>query len=152
MNPVKKLVALSLVPVLAGGLFAVTASTSRAQTPPTCFGVPATIIALSTAPTFGGPGDDVIVGNGLDNEIYGNGGNDLICGGGGNDKLDGGDGLDVVFGEAGNDRLRGGDGRDVLFGNDGDDTMDGQAAVDVLDGGFGTDTCAGAGTDILFSC
>ena len=152
MNPVKKLAALSLIPMLAGGFFVVTASTSQAQNPPTCFGVPATLIVLNSAPTYGGPGDDVIVGNGADNEIYGGDGNDLICGGGGNDKIFGGTGLDVAFGEAGDDRLRGGDQRDVLFGNEGDDNLDGQNAIDVLDGGFGTNTCAGAGTDILFAC
>jgi hypothetical protein len=153
MNPFKKLGAVLVVPLLAGGFFAIHGSSTDAASPPTCFGVAATIIALTTAPVYGGPGDDVIVGNGLDNVIYGNGGNDIICGGGGDDKLDGGAGLDVVWGEAGSDKLQGRDDRDILFGNDGNDDLDGGAGIDVLDGGNGSDTCTGGGgPTILFSC
>jgi Ca2+-binding RTX toxin-like protein len=69
----------------------------------------------------GGPGNDVLVGDGADNEINGDRGNDRIDGG------------------AGNDNLYGGDGRDTVSGGPGDDTIDGDAEKV---------TC-GPGTDVV---
>ena len=60
----------------------------------------------------GGSGDDVLIGNALDNTLTGGAGKDLLSGSVGNDKL---------FGGAGADRLSGGHG---------DDLLDGGAAVD----------------------
>lgn len=48
---------------------------------------------------IGGSGNDVLVGNGADNELRGGAGNDVLFGGGGADKLWGGSGSDIfVFG------------------------------------------------------
>ena len=55
----------------------------------------------------GGPGNDVLVGDGADNEISGDRGNDRIDGGAGNDTLDGGDGRDTVSGGPGDDTIDG---------------------------------------------
>ncbi len=64
----------------------------------------------------GGDGNDVLIGNHLDNELSGNGGNDRLNGAGGNDTLNGGEGNDTMLGGAGQDRLFSGDGRDFLTG------------------------------------
>lgn len=45
-------------------------------------------------PFIGGPGNDVITGNGQGNTIVGNGGNDILNGRGGKDRLTGGPGRD----------------------------------------------------------
>lgn len=115
----------------------------------TCLGQPATIVAASDAVRIDGTsGNDVIVGNDLDNLIVGAGGNDLICGGGGNDDLRGGSGDDMLSGGPGDDILRGGSGMDVLNGDDGRDTIDGGRNNDRIDGGAGNDTVTGgSGTD-----
>ena len=44
----------------------------------------------------GGSGDDILVGNALDNVLSGGAGNDILVGGGGNNTLDGGEGLDAA--------------------------------------------------------
>jgi serralysin len=61
---------------------------------------------------IGGPGDDTIIGNDADNDLYG---------------------------AAGGDTLIGGDGQDVLYGSYGDDYLDGGPGGDVIDGGAGQD-------------
>lgn len=61
----------------------------------------------------GTPGDDVILGNALANQIHGGGGNDVICGEGGNDRLYGGNGDDRIDGGEGQDLIDGGPDRDV---------------------------------------
>ena len=68
---------------------------------------------------IGGSGDDVCIGNALDNHLVG------------------GDGDDSLSGLAGNDLLEGGAGDDTLLGGAGDDTLDGEAGTDSLDGGAG---------------
>jgi Ca2+-binding RTX toxin-like protein len=62
------------------------------------------------------PGDDVVDGTSLADQLSGGGGNDILRGNGGNDTLDGG---------AGNDLLEGGDGDDVYIyaAGGGDDTI-----------------------------
>lgn len=70
----------------------------------------------------GGDGNDVLIGNHLDNELSGNGGNDRLNGAGGNDTLNGGEGNDTILGGTGQDSLLGGNGRDILSGGaDADD-------------------------------
>ena len=51
----------------------------------------------------GGSGNDIIYGNGVENDLRGNGGNDNLYGLGGDDHLRGGAGLDVLRGGNGND-------------------------------------------------
>lgn len=84
--------------------------------------------------------DDVIKGNGNqdntfkggagDDTLVGHGGDDTLEGGNGNDELEGGDGSDMLMGGAGRDRLEGGDGIDLLRGDGGDDTLQGAAGTD----------------------
>ncbi len=81
----------------------------------------------------GGPGDDVLTGDGT---LYGGDGNDRLTGGPGDDTLTGGPGADVLNGGAGNDTV-------VLSAGSS------PAAHDVADGGPGRDTVDGApGTTI----
>ena len=75
--------------------------------------------------------DDIIVGNGSNNQIFGNDGADTLNGNGGNDRL---------FGEAGDDTLNGGDGNDIHSGGFGDDRFIGGQGNDILLGGAGFDT------------
>jgi uncharacterized delta-60 repeat protein len=84
---------------------------------------------------FGGSGDDVLTGDGVDN---------IIDGGSGNDMIRGGDGLDVIYGGEGNDNLQGGPGEDTLTGGTGND---------IIDGRLGTDTAVFSGnfTDYTFT-
>jgi extracellular elastinolytic metalloproteinase len=78
---------------------------------PTCMGLPATKIGTDVANVIkGGPGQDVILGNGGNDKIDGKGGADLICAGPGNDSLTGGGGVD---------RFDGGDGNDAIYSRDG---------------------------------
>ncbi|WP_146348525.1 calcium-binding protein [Phaeobacter marinintestinus] len=51
------------------------------------------------------PGDDVIIGRGVDDFIFGYAGNDVLVGGHGNDTLDGGEGSDVLNGGRGVDTV-----------------------------------------------
>jgi Ca2+-binding RTX toxin-like protein len=130
---------------------------------PTCFGKKATVRVIGTETFFGTPGDEVIVGDDQDNEIFGNGGVDCICGGGddvisgasfserqllfasggpGDDEPTGTDGADPVLARgAGDDQIFGDDGDDRLAGGKGDDTLTGATGNDRLDGGKGGDTC-----------
>lgn len=61
----------------------------------------------------GTPYDDLLVGNGLRNELSGLAGHDTIRGGGGDDNLLGGAGDDTLSGKGGNDSLDGGADIDV---------------------------------------
>ena len=67
--------------------------------------------------------DDIITGDGMNNELSGGMGDDRLTGMGGNDTLLGGPGSDTLNGGAGNDRLNGGPGGDTLIGGDGADTF-----------------------------
>ncbi|MEX1207096.1 MAG: S8 family serine peptidase [Acidimicrobiia bacterium] len=93
-----------------------------------CGGVPATIVALpGQVEVHATEGDDVIVGNGLANQIWGYSGSDRICGGRRADEIHPGQGDDWVRGERGRDRVVYTSGDDVLAGN--------QATRDLLDFG-----------------
>ena len=93
--------------------------------PPTCKGIPATIVGTSGNDVLSGtPGRDVTVGLTGNDKLSGLAGNDLICGGYGADRLHGGSGNDSLAGEQGGKvhtdhgwRIS----NDVLFGDAGDD-------------------------------
>jgi len=63
----------------------------------------------------GGSGDDILIGNGLNNILVGNNGNDVLTGNGGNDTLTGGNGRDILIGGDGLDTLSGGNDDDILI-------------------------------------
>lgn len=132
--------------------------------------------ALPAPPTFGGEGDDTLVGTtgrdaivGLDgndfidgafdddslfgnmgsDSLFGNEGNDFLAGGRDGDFLSGGSGDDVINGNLGPDAMVGGSGNDILDGGDGSDDILGETGNDVLAGGSGTDTLTGGvGNDL----
>jgi len=87
--------------------------------------------------SYGGNGDDQLLGSNNLDKLYGGNGNDSIYGRGGNDFLDGGDGNDKLFGDEGADFLKGGSGNDTLSGGAGDDILEGGAGNDTLNGGAG---------------
>jgi glucose/arabinose dehydrogenase len=90
--------------------------------PPSCKGIPATIIGTNGSDVRSGtPGRDVIVGLGGNDKLSGLAGNDLICGGPGKDTLKGGKGSDQLDGQEGKDILKGGPGKDKLNGGPGKD-------------------------------
>ena len=73
---------------------------------------------------IGSMGDDILIGNWLDNTLFGSDGNDIINGGAGNDILFGGDGVDQIFGGAGNDNIYSGQSTDnYLSGGAGNDNI-----------------------------
>ncbi|MEO1349675.1 MAG: calcium-binding protein [Cyanobacteria bacterium J06635_15] len=76
-------------------------------------------------------GEEIIVDDNFDDEIFGRQGNDQISGLGGNDYL---------YGEQGNDTLLGGEGNDHLYGGADNDVLEGGRGADVLAGGAGNDT------------
>lgn len=124
--------------------------------------------ALPAPPTFGGEGDDTLVGTtgqdaivGLDgndsiggafgdDSLFGNVGNDTLLGNEGNDFIAGGRGADFLAGGSGDDVLNGNLGPDAIFGESGNDVLDGGDDDDQLFGGAGNDVLAGGwGTDTL---
>ncbi|MGD9961028.1 S8 family serine peptidase [Nocardioides sp.] len=119
--------------------------------PPTCFGVPATIVGTSGNDNFDGTdGDDVIVLGDGDDDLYAGLGNDRVCGDAGNDSIRGGPGTELILGGSGSDTIVGGSGDDTLVGNpgagsndDGGDTISGGTGNDFIDGWFGNDTLDG---------
>ncbi|GAA2692938.1 hypothetical protein GCM10010412_084180 [Nonomuraea recticatena] len=164
-KPARRLAAAGSVGVLMAGMIASSGIADARTQPPTCFGVPATIIAAPNSPTNGTAARDVIVGTAGPDVIDGRQGNDLICGlagddilagGLGNDKIDGGTGEDGLHGDifsprghasgGGNDQMFGGDGNDLMTGDSrglsasggGNDRMDGGA-----DGGTGEEHLVG---------
>ena len=88
-------------------------------------------------------GNDVINGNGEDNQIDGKSGNDTIYGRGGDDIIDGGNGNDILYGNDGDDTIYGGNRHDFIRGNKGNDILDGGKGRDVLMGGQGSDQLFG---------
>ncbi|MEW6567040.1 MAG: calcium-binding protein [Chloroflexota bacterium] len=107
--------------------------------------VNANLILNLTAPQVenvtGGNGNDIIIGNDLNNNLSGGNGNDALSGGASNDTLTGGAGNDSLDGGDGNDNLNGSAGNDVLTGGAGNDTLAGGAGDDVYR--FDTDTSLG---------
>jgi len=90
-------------------------------------------------------------GNLLDNLITGNGGNNEINGYAGNDTISGGGGVDTLNGLAGNDLIDGGAGADKLSGGTGNDVFlfkAGEANGDTITDFVGNGTAAG--DSILF--
>ncbi len=78
--------------------------------------------------------NDIISGDGGDNELIGRLGDDILQGRKGNDLLEGREGNDRMTGSAGDDILDGGAGADELFGGDGMDLasyQDSGSAVEV---------------------
>jgi Ca2+-binding RTX toxin-like protein len=135
---------------------------------PTCLGKPATHVMQPGEGTFhGGPGNDVVVGSSVsDNVELDEGGFDVVCGNGGVDFLEvygpgsiadggpgndwisayygstgrGGSGADTIQATQANGRAEGGSGSDTLFTENGG----------VADGGSGDDTLLGFSAGALY--
>ena len=73
--------------------------------------------------TFGGNGNDFILGTAGEDRLFGDNGDDRLDGLAGHDRLDGGRGDDVLNGGVGIDLLIGGQGNDTLTGGAGVDTF-----------------------------
>ena len=97
--------------------------------------------------TFGGPGNDSIVGSPNLDEIHAGPGRDRVSGLGLHDAIYGGRGADTVAGNEGDDLLWGGDGDDLLKGHPGEDTLWGQNGDDDLRGRSGDDLGRGGPGD-----
>ena len=88
---------------------------------------------------------DLLLGNGIDNQLYGLAGNDTLYGGGGSNFLKGGTGYDLLIGSGAQDTLIDSDGGDILFGGEGKDRFHlydwdvPQTASVILDFEVGTD-------------
>lgn len=123
----------------------------------------------------GGSGNDRILGNGTNIELYGDDGNDILTGGLNDDIIHGGAGDDQIIGRHGRDTLHGDDGNDSIRGDDvyintdspisydessyrdwisggnGNDVLEGDIGDDRLDGGEGNDFIVGGwDSDELF--
>ena len=122
---------------------------------PTCFGKPATIVAIAGRHVITGTRRaDVIVGSDGDDTIDGRGGNDTICARGGDDTVRGGSGNDRLYGDGGDDLMLGGSGADKVYGGSGADRIAGGDGRDRVDGGAGNDdldeaALGGGGNDRL---
>jgi hypothetical protein len=89
--------------------------------------------AFSFSSSYGGGGDDIMVGGPAPDGFAGGGGSDVLWGfddrdyfngGPGPDRLDGGSDPDTLYGEEGADHIRGGRGRDKLYGGAGRNRCD----------------------------
>lgn len=126
---------------------------------------------------LGSSAPDVIVGNGLNNNISAGGGNDVILAGSGTNYLRGDEGDDSIVGSVGfddingnmgndtcvsgggddwvvggkdNDSVVGGSGQNLVYGNLGNDTCDGGGGNDTVRGGQDNDlVLGGAGNDYI---
>ena len=137
---------------LAASLVLVSTGSASAQGP-SCFGIPATIVARAGETTRGTSGRDIIVGTSGPDVIRAKGGNDLICSVGGADRIYGGPGHDRIDAGRGADRVRGGTGNDTLYGGPGRDRLRGLGGDDEVRGEAGVDQCwGGRGSDGLHSC
>ncbi len=101
----------------------------------------------------GDVGNDLLVGDNGDDEIFGGHGHDTILAYGDDDDIEGGLGNDHVYAGAGNDTINGGGGDDSLVGGDGNDEIDGGSGNDTILGGAGDDDISGGyGVDtVVFS-
>lgn len=119
-------------------------------------------LVLDVESAYGGRGDDLIAGNGRDNELQGGRGADVIRGGGGADRIHVGDPVrrtparerDRAFGGRGDDRLEGVGGglfirrpRSLLNGGPGHDALIGGRVADARDGAADLVTCTGLAGD-----
>jgi Ca2+-binding RTX toxin-like protein len=110
----------TVTPIAIGGLLK--APLDVAIEPPTCHGLPATIVGTDGPDTLTGSAfNDVIASLGGNDQIQAAGGNDTVCAGSGKDSVGGGSGKDKLFGEAGKDTLKGGKGKDKCVGGKGKD-------------------------------
>jgi len=154
----KRIIVMSLGLLALVGATLATAGRVAAATS-TCFGKPATIVAMPGIVTTGTSGADVIIGTSGDDVIRGGGGNDRICsragddnvkGGRGDDKINLGSGDDVARGGGGADRILGKRGRDMIWGDNGKDILKGGSGFDTLRGGKKADVLSGnSGADSL---
>ena len=92
----------------------------------------ANILVVNFVDVDGTRNNDIIIGNGADNELFGDAGNDRLEGGAGDDRLIGDRQNSEQFG---NDTLIGGAGDDLLDGANLEDSSE----VDILTGGTGAD-------------
>lgn len=93
--------------------------------------------------------DDLVIGNGSDNDIVAAGGDDVVIDAWGADHLDGGAGNDVIHAFEGGDTIDGGAGHDTIYGGRGDDVIQGGSGNDVLYGD--TFVFAARGSDRLIA-
>ena len=70
-----------------------------------------------------GTGDDVLLGNGGNDQLHAGAGDDVVNAGTGNDTAFGGEGDDILNMEDGNDYAEGGLGDDIINAGDGDDLI-----------------------------
>ncbi|MEL6702024.1 MAG: hypothetical protein AAFO58_10160, partial [Pseudomonadota bacterium] len=103
-----------------------------------------TLPSEAPAGMVGGPGSDVLVGDGGDNLLEGFDGNDILIGSGGNDILDGGSGWDTARFSGGQDHysmIISAEGiavQDRRSGGDGTDQLNGVEEIEFLnEGGLG---------------
>jgi hypothetical protein len=96
-------------------------------------------LVYGVATVRGGPGNDILTGGELHDDIDGQGDNDEVRGGAGNDVLKGGDGQDKLdndqYQTLGDDSFDGGPGDDLMWaggGPDGADTIAGGAGLDSM--------------------
>jgi Ca2+-binding RTX toxin-like protein len=87
---------------------------------------------------WGTSGDDVLLGDDTNNELYADDGDNIIYGYGGNDYLGADRGNNVLYGGSGNDWINV-SGNGILFGEAGDDLLEGHGGDDELHGGEGCD-------------
>ena len=96
-------------------------------------------------------GADLFIGDAAnDININADNGDDVLYGNGGDDDLIGGMHNDLLLGGAGMDTLTGQSGDDILLGGAGDDSLDGGSGVDILIGDGGNDILTGGNDDDLF--
>ncbi len=118
-----------LAVLLGAGLLAL--GPSAVGAPPTCHGLPATLVGTDGPDVLRGTGGpDVIVALGGNDRVYAGAGDDVVCGGYGADVLTGGPGDDRLYGQR--DWLSLDRGGTSLVG----DTLLGGAGDDLLDGGL----------------
>ena len=125
----------------------------------------------------GGSGNDIIIGNNLDNILNGGGGNDHLIGGGGIDTFDGGSGTGDLIDWSGNtaaiiismnagtadfggaiienfsnvERISSGNGADTINGDDQANEIFGNGGIDTISGSIGDDTLHGGGDNDTLS-
>lgn len=85
-----------------------------------------------------GAGDDVLLGNGGNDQLHAGAGDDIVNAGTGNDTAFGGEGNDILNMEDGNDYAEGGLGDDIVNAGDGNDVIYGdvnaESVLSIADG------------------
>ena len=80
----------------------------------------------------GADGEDLMIGNDVENLIHAYEGNDTVFGGDAADRLHGDEGDDTLYGQKHGDMLFGGKGNDILIGGMGEDFLHGGAGSDAF--------------------